>query len=157
MLAPRPRDDHRPRRHARDDPKPLAREFRPERTGLRPDPGARGTPRQALEEVSTRATRWVVNPPGSHVFSPTLLHTHSHTGEGPVYSLLHRLVFGDDRSADPLAAVEEGKTPPASKPKEETTEMSGSEYYGKLAMCVVGLQVSYLTWGVLQVGPSSYQ
>lgn len=69
-----------------------------------------------------------------------------------MYSLLHQLVFGDDRSDDALAVVEEGKTVPAgSKPKEVVTEMSNSEYYSKLAMCVVGLQVSYLTWGVLQV------
>lgn len=37
-----------------------------------------------------------------------------------------------------------------SKPKEDK-ELSGPEYYMKLLFCVVGLQVSYLTWGVLQV------
>ena len=73
-----------------------------------------------------------------------------------MYSVLHRLVFGDDRNDDPLAAAEEGKTPAASRPKEGSTEMSGSEYYGKLVLCVVGLQVSYLTWGVLQVWAFSH-
>lgn len=72
------------------------------------------------------------------------------TGEGPVYSLLHQLVFGDDRTDDALSAAEEGSVATVSKPKEET-EMTGAEYYGKLLFCVVGLQASYLTWGVLQV------
>lgn len=69
-----------------------------------------------------------------------------------MYSALHQLVFGDDREEkDALSAVEEGKTPSSTKPKDVTPEMTGSEYYGKLAFCVVGLQASYLTWGVLQV------
>lgn len=71
-------------------------------------------------------------------------------GEGPVYSLLHQLVFGDDRNGDALSTAEEGQVAPVSKPKEDT-EMSGTEYYWKLLLCIVGLQASYLTWGVLQV------
>lgn len=71
-------------------------------------------------------------------------------GEGPIYSLLHQLVFGDDRSDDALSAAEEGQVEPVNKPKEDK-ELSGAEYYLKLLVCVVGLQASYLTWGVLQV------
>ena len=74
-------------------------------------------------------------------------------GEGPLYSLLHVLVFGDDRSEDRLQLAEEGgaamETKQPGPPKEaETTAM---EYFVKLALCTVGLQASYLTWGVLQV------
>ena len=71
-----------------------------------------------------------------------------------MYSVLHQLVFGDDRdSSDRLAAAEEGKAPSAAspKPKEMAPEMSETEYCGKLVLCIVGLQASYLTWGVLQV------
>ena len=68
-----------------------------------------------------------------------------------VYSLLHQLVFGDDRSEDALGAVEEGKASSVPKTRETAAEMTGSEYWGKLVVCVVGLQASYLTWGVLQV------
>ena len=67
-----------------------------------------------------------------------------------MYSLLHQLVFGDDREDDAQSAAEKGEEPAATKPKGEA-EMTGTEYYGKLALCVVGLQASYLTWGVLQV------
>ena len=59
-------------------------------------------------------------------------------------------MFGDDREDDIQKAAEEGKVSTVTKPKEEA-EMTGTEYYGKLALCVVGLQASYLTWGVLQV------
>lgn len=61
------------------------------------------------------------------------------------------LVFGDDRTEDPLQKAEAGEVavePPL--PKEEP-EMSTVQYCGKLALCVIGLQGSYLTWGVLQV------
>ena len=63
------------------------------------------------------------------------------------------LVFGDDRSEDRLKLVEEGGAametkPPGPAKEAETTAM---EYFVKLALCTVGLQASYLTWGVLQV------
>ena len=75
------------------------------------------------------------------------------TGEGPIHSLLHQLVFGDDSSEDSQGAAEEGRASAevVVKPREAVTEMSGGEYWWKLAVCVVGLQASYLTWGVLQV------
>ena len=76
-------------------------------------------------------------------------------GEGPVYSVLHQLVFGDDGSSeDALGAVEKGEVPsPATavKSRETASEMRDWEYWWKLVVCVVGLQTSYLTWGVLQV------
>lgn len=59
-------------------------------------------------------------------------------------------MFGDDRSDDALSAAEEGQVDSVSKPKEDK-ELSGAEYYLKLLLCIVGLQASYLTWGVLQV------
>ena len=72
-----------------------------------------------------------------------------------MYGALHQLVFGDDRGEDALGAAEEGKSSlavtPGAKSREPVTEMGDWEYWGKLALCVVGLQASYLTWGVLQV------
>ena len=69
-----------------------------------------------------------------------------------MYSLLHLLVFGDDRSDDALRAAEEGKAAAGSKPAAtDEAELLGAQYCSKLVMCVVGLQASYLTWGVLQV------
>ena len=70
-----------------------------------------------------------------------------------MYSLLHRLVFGDDRGDDALGVAEKGEAPAtvATKSKDVIPEMTGAEYYGKLAFCTIGLQISYLTWGVLQV------
>ena len=74
-------------------------------------------------------------------------------GQGPLYSLLHMLVFGDDRTEDQLEKAEAGEVAVETKPPspKEEPEMSTVQYCSKLAMCVIGLQTSYLTWGVLQV------
>lgn len=63
------------------------------------------------------------------------------------------LVFGDDRTEDPLEKAEAGEVAVETKPPplKEEPEMSTAQYCSKLAMCVIGLQGSYLTWGVLQV------
>lgn len=74
-------------------------------------------------------------------------------GQGPLYSLLHMLVFGDDRTEDPLEKAEAGEVAVETKPPspKEEPEMSTVQYCSKLVVCVIGLQASYLTWGVLQV------
>lgn len=98
-------------------------------------------------EMSAFANVFLENTSASHpIFSQLTT-----TGEGVVYSLLHQLVFGDDRSEDALGVVEEGKASSVPKTRETAAEMTGSEYWGKLVVCVVGLQASYLTWGVVQV------
>lgn len=77
-----------------------------------------------------------------------------HVGRGPVYSLLKLLVFGDDVEQDVLSKAEEGQgsngstAPSSSQP---TVDHNNLHYYGKLLLCIAGLQGSYLTWGVLQV------
>ena len=74
-----------------------------------------------------------------------------------MYSALHQLVFGDDRSDDALRTVEEGAAAGVTNPRETAAEQdSVPGYWVKLGVCVVGLQVSYLTWGVLQVCVTSY-
>lgn len=37
-----------------------------------------------------------------------------------------------------------------------TVESTSLEYFVKLTLCIVGLQVSYVTWGVLQVSDFSF-
>lgn len=65
--------------------------------------------------------------------------------------VLKMLVFGDPEEEDPQAAAEEGKNRTPTPPSPATQEMSTVQYSLRLLMCVAGLQVSYLTWGVLQV------
>ena len=62
-------------------------------------------------------------------------------------------MFGDDVNEDALATAEEGKASSSvTKAKEAASEATtGSGHWVKLLVCVVGLQASYLTWGVLQV------
>ena len=63
-------------------------------------------------------------------------------------------MFGDDHNEDALAAAEEGKASSSVTKGKETAASeatTGSRYLVKLLVCVVGLQASYLTWGVLQV------
>lgn len=66
------------------------------------------------------------------------------------------LVFGDaEDTGDILSKVEEGlatgaETTPTTEPRPEP-EPTSLQYCLKLMMCIVGLQVAYLTWGVLQV------
>lgn len=75
-------------------------------------------------------------------------------GQGRLNAVLKLLVFGDAEDEDPQAAAEEGKAPtigttpssPTSAPEQTTLQ-----YTVKLLICVMGLQGSYLTWGVLQV------
>lgn len=77
------------------------------------------------------------------------------SGKGPINAALRLLVFGD--MEDPLKAAEEGKggeeADSAATPTQEavTEQLSTGRYCAMLLFCVVGLQGSYLTWGVLQV------
>ncbi len=51
-----------------------------------------------------------------------------------------------------LEKAEEGQSSPARSSTSSTTgEDNVVQYYVKLLFCVIGLQASYLTWGVIQV------
>ena len=80
-------------------------------------------------------------------------------GEGPVYSFLKLLAIGHTESGDALTLenAEEGKPSTPSSPKRTSAEAEGDTFWYciKLLFCIAGLQVSYLTWGVLQVRKSS--
>lgn len=67
-------------------------------------------------------------------------------GQGPLNSFLKLIAVGE--LEDPLANAEAGGQEKGTS--SETIETS-AEYYVKLLICIVGLQASYLTWGVLQV------
>ena len=55
--------------------------------------------------------------------------------------------MGEEESvSDDLKSVEEGVTPVPIEDDQDTSTKSAM----KLLWCVIGLQVSYLTWGVLQ-------
>lgn len=70
-------------------------------------------------------------------------------GQGPVNRLIKLFVFGDLED-DEVSKMEEGMAP-ASPPSPPPQEPSTLQYYGRLLLCIVGLQGAYLTWGVLQV------
>ena len=67
-----------------------------------------------------------------------------------VNSILKMLVIGDVEDADPNSKAEEGRAS-TSLDTSEDPEISTYYYSMKLLLCIVGLQASYLTWGVLQV------
>ena len=71
-------------------------------------------------------------------------------GSGLVNSLLKLFVFGDTEDDmeddDPASRAEKGDSSRSAPP-----EVSTTQYYGRLILCIAGLQGSYLTWGVLQV------
>lgn len=71
------------------------------------------------------------------------------TGQGPMYGILRLLVFGDSVPQDSLGKAEEGGE--VSKAASPEPELSTSQYCMKLILCICGLQVSYLVWGILQV------
>ena len=57
-------------------------------------------------------------------------------------------MYGSPKDELPVKATDvETVTSPATT----TTEPSSLEYYMKLVFCILGLQASYITWGVLQV------
>ena len=90
----------------------------------------------------------------THTHTHTLVNLHSiwiHLGNGPLYGTLHLLVFGNAED-DPLKAMEEVKKGGGggSGGTSETRPFP-LPYYAHLIFCSVGLQVSYLIWGVLQV------
>lgn len=67
--------------------------------------------------------------------------------------VLRMLVFGDVE--DPSDVMEKGRpqSPTSTSEQEAATDkLSTFHYCAKLVWCIVGLQGSYLTWGVLQVG-----
>ena len=70
-------------------------------------------------------------------------------GNGPLYGTLHLLVFGNAED-DPLKAVEEEVKKGGGSGGTTETRPFPLPYYAHLIFCIVGLQVSYLIWGVLQ-------
>ena len=79
-------------------------------------------------------------------------------GSGPLYSFLRFCILGN--SIDELELVEEGKVV---EEKEENSSSPTPKGYGsvlwssfKLCSCIIGLQIAYLTWGVLQVCTSMF-
>ena len=94
--------------------------------------------------VHVSTTKVVVryNPPHPTLLSPPLPSPPLlvATGEGPLYGVLRLLVLGQTPDMLPTTKV-------------EAKEQGGSGLTSavKLLVCIVGLQVSYLTWGVLQV------
>lgn len=73
-------------------------------------------------------------------------------GQGPLYSLLRLCVHGVPKDELPVKAPE--ATSPSTSDSSSTTssgESSTMEYFLRLVFCILGLQVSYITWGLLQV------
>lgn len=72
-------------------------------------------------------------------------------GSGPFYSFLRCCIIGGNVT-DTLQNAEEGGTPAKDKSiSSDETSANNITYYVKLVLCVIGLQISYLFWGVLQV------
>ena len=72
-------------------------------------------------------------------------------GSGPFYSFLRCCIIGGNVT-DALQNAEEGGTPAKDKSiSSDETSANNITYYVKLVLCVIGLQISYLFWGVLQV------
>ena len=69
-------------------------------------------------------------------------------GQGPLYSFLRLCVHGSPKDELPVKASDV-ETVTASPTR--NAEPSSLDYYMKLIFCILGLQVSYITWGVLQV------
>ncbi|XP_041043719.1 adenosine 3'-phospho 5'-phosphosulfate transporter 1 [Carcharodon carcharias] len=65
------------------------------------------------------------------------------TGRGLCFPLIKTCVFGNELKSG-------GQEEPAPTSRTEGTESSFTKQTLKLLACVIGLQVSYLTWGVLQ-------
>lgn len=76
------------------------------------------------------------------------------TGDGRLNSLFKLLAIGITESDIATEKSEEGKVPPSSPRQSPVQGESGYtvQYCLKLLFYVIGLQASYLTWGVLQVG-----
>ncbi len=74
-------------------------------------------------------------------------------GEGRFNSLLKTFAIGTIDNNAALEKAEEGQQSPARSSTSPTGAGEGNavQYYVKLLFCVIGLQASYLTWGVLQV------
>lgn len=70
--------------------------------------------------------------------------------KGHLYSLLRLCVFGS-LTHDELELLEEGKLKEKSTTPPAVENHSFFCYYTKLLICLLGLQLSYLTWGLLQV------
>lgn len=60
-------------------------------------------------------------------------------------SFLRLCVHGSPKDELPV------KAPDAETVKSATIESTSLDYYMRLIFCIFGLQVSYITWGVLQV------
>ena len=71
-------------------------------------------------------------------------------GQGPLYSLLRLCVHGSPKDELPVKAPEATPASP-SRSTAGSGESSSTEYFLRLAFCILGLQVSYITWGLLQV------
>lgn len=65
--------------------------------------------------------------------------------------MLKLLVFGDVEDETLESKAEEGRVTAGQSPTNQNPELTTVQYVGRLLVCVSGLQVSYLTWGVLQV------
>ena len=71
------------------------------------------------------------------------------TGSGLGYSILRAFVLGSPK--DEMQRMEEGESKQSMQNNEVVTPTSTTWYLIKLLLCIVGLQLSYLTWGLLQV------
>lgn len=88
----------------------------------------------------------------THTYPPptdTTMYSLVCIGNGPLYGTLQLLVFGSAED-DPLKAMEEVKRGGGNGGGTEPRPFP-LPYYAHLTFCIVGLQVSYLIWGVLQV------
>ena len=70
-------------------------------------------------------------------------------GQGPLYSLLRLCVYGSPKDELPVKAPE--ATPASPSTSASSGEPTSTEYFLRLVFCILGLQVSYVTWGLLQV------
>ena len=68
-------------------------------------------------------------------------------GQGPLYSFLRLCVHGSPKDELPVKATDV-ETVASPTPNGEPASL---EYYTKLIICILGLQISYVTWGLLQV------
>ena len=72
-------------------------------------------------------------------------------GSGSFYSLIRLCVLGSGQDTD-LERLEEGKEKvEASSSTEAAAAIPTSQYCTKLIACILGLQSSFLVWGLLQV------